>query len=106
MVQIKAGAQTARLITINHNGKSFDIVPGGAGSVPVEIPNAAAKLPFVKALVESGELVMGDMTEDEDEVDDKLQTLRKEAEALGVKFDGRTGAETLQKKIDEAKAPK
>lgn len=105
MVQIKAGAQTARLITINHDGKSYEIVPGGAGSVPVEIPNAAAKLPFVKALVDSGDLVMGDVTE-EDEADDKLQTLRKEAEALGVKFDGRTGAETLQKKIDEAKAPK
>ncbi len=105
MVQIKAGAQTARLITINHDGKSYEIVPGGAGSVPVEIPNAAAKLPFVKALVDSGDLVMGDVAE-EDEPDDKLQTLRKEAEALGVKFDGRTGAETLQKKIDEAKAPK
>lgn len=106
MTQVKAGAHTARLITINHEGKSYDIVPGGAGSVAVDIPSAAAKSPFVKALVESGDLIVGEHTEDEVDTDDKLLSLRKEAQSLGIKFDSRSTADSLQKKIDETKAPK
>lgn len=98
MAKLKAGAQTARLITVNHEGESYEIVPGGAGSVAVDVPNSIAKSPFVKALVEDGSLILSDVTEDEPE--DDLDALREEAEKLGIKVDKRWKAERIQQEID------
>lgn len=101
MAKVKAGPQTARLITINHNGKSYDIVPGGTGAVFVDVPNDAVKTPFVKALIESGELVMVE-SDSPVEDDDGLDELRAEAEKLGVKVDKRWKEERIQQEIDKA----
>lgn len=101
MAQVKAGAQTARLITINHDGKSYDIVPGGAGSVAVQIPDSAAKIVFVKALVDSGDLILTDVGEDEAD-DGDIDALRAQADALGIEYDKRWGVKKLQSAIDAA----
>lgn len=98
MAKLKAGVQTARLITVNHEGESYEIVPGGAGSVAVDVPNSIAKSSFVKALVEDGSLILSDVTEDEPE--DDLDALREEAEKLGIKVDKRWKAERIQQEID------
>lgn len=99
MAKVKAGTQTARLITINHDGKSYDIVPGGMGSVAVQIPNSAAKIDFVKLLVDSGDLIVTEFDEEKEESGD-IDVLRAQADALGIEYDNRWGAKKLQAAID------
>lgn len=110
MAQVKAGARTARPITINHGDKQYAIIPNGDSSQFVDVPNDVVKTKFVQNLINSGDLIVKGYEEPvkgkDDDEDDKLAALRQEAQSLGIDFDKRMKAETLQKKIDEAKAPK
>jgi len=109
MAQVKAGPRTARSITINHGNAAYEIIPGGDNSAFVEVPNDVVKSKFVQNLINSGDLIVKGYEEpvkgkDEDE-DERLNKLRQEAQSMGLEFDKRMKADTLQKKIDEAKAP-
>lgn len=110
MAQAKAGGRTARPITINHGDKKYEIIPNGDNSQFVEVPNEVVKTKFVQSLIDSGELIVKGYEEPvkgkDEEEDERLNTLRLEAQSLGIEIDKRWKAERLQKEIDEAKAPK
>lgn len=109
MAQVKAGPRTARAITINEGDKTYNIVPGGEASEFVDVPDSVVRGKFVQNLINSGDLIVKGYKEpvkgEDDEEDEKLATLRQEAQSLGLKVDARWKAERLQKEIDEAKAP-
>ncbi len=99
--------EAARLIIINlrdgESETSYQILPGE--NPAVEVPDAAAKLDFVKHLLKSGALrrVGADELEaDEDEEGE--QTLAEQAEALGIKVDKRWSEDTLREEIAKAQA--
>lgn len=64
--------EAARLITINHlvDGveTSYPILPGE--NPAVEVPDAAKKIDFVKALLDSGDLRIADADEAEEDGDE------------------------------------
>jgi len=102
--------EAARLITINHlvgeKETSYPILPGE--NPAVEVPDAVAKIDFVKALLKNGDLrrVGADELENEEEEDeDDLEALRAEAVELGIEV-GRWGAPRLRTEIAKAKAAK
>lgn len=103
--------EAARLITINHlvddKETSYPILPGE--NPAVEVPDAVAKIDFVKALLKNGDLrrVGADELEsdDDDEGDDDIEALRSEAVELGIEV-GRWGAPRLRTEIAKAKAAK
>ncbi|CAA9993652.1 unnamed protein product [Nesidiocoris tenuis] len=103
------GPRTARAITINEGDKTYNIVPGGDASEFVDVPDSVVRGKFVQNLINSGDLIVKGYKEpvkgEDDEEDEKLATLRQEAQSLGLKVDARWKAERLQKEIDEAKAP-
>ncbi len=109
MAQIKSGARTARPITINHGDKSYQIIPNGDESQFVDVPNDVVKTKFVQHLINSGELIVKGYEEPvkgrDEEEEQRLQSLRQEAQNLGIEIDKRWKAERLQKEIDRAKAP-
>ena len=101
--------EAARLITINYlvDGAetSYPILPGE--NPAVEVPDAVAKIDFVKALLKNGDLrrVGADELEsdDDDEGDDEdIDALRAEATAAGVTVSDRWGAERLKAEIAKA----
>lgn len=100
--------EAARLITINHlvDGveKSYPILPGE--NPAVEVPDAVAKIDFVKALLKNGDLrrVGADELEadDSEEDGDDIEVLRAEAEALDIKVDKRWKADRLREEISKA----
>lgn len=103
--------EAARLITINHlvDGveTSYPILPGE--NPAVEVPDAVAKIDFVKALLKNGDLrrVGADELEGEDDDEDggeDIDALRAEAEGLGVKVDKRWKDAKLREEIAKAKA--
>jgi len=101
--------EAARLITINHkvDGKlaAYKILPGE--NPAVEVPDAVAKLDFVKAALKNGSLrrVGADELDDvEDEGEgDGLDDLRAEAAELGIKVDKRWKEDRLREEIAKAK---
>lgn len=98
MAKVKAGPQTARMITLNDtDGKAYDIVPTAE---EIEIPNRLAHSAFAQALAKDSHIVLTDVGEDESDEED----LRAEAEELGVKVDKRWKADRLQQEIDAARA--
>lgn len=109
MAQVKSGARTARSITINHGSDKYEIIPNGDNSQFVEVPNEVVKISFVQNLINSGDLIVKGYEEPvkgkDNEEDEKLATLRQEAQNLGIEIDKRWKAERLQKEIDQAKAP-
>ena len=86
---------------------SYPILPGE--NPAVEVPDAVAKIDFVKALLQNGDLrrVGADEleSEDDDEGYDEIEALRAEAEGLGIEV-GRWGAPHLRTEIAKAKAAK
>lgn len=95
--------KAARLITVNFDGEKFKILPGE--NPAVEVPDEAAKLPFVKALLKSGDLrrVGSDELDEQEEDDgDELGELTAQAKALGIKVDKRWGVERLAEEIAKA----
>ena len=101
--------EAARLITINHlvdgTETSYPILPGE--NPAVEVPDAVAKIDFVKALLKNGDLrrVGADELEgeDDDEGDDEdIDALRAEATAAGVTVSDRWGAKRLKAEIVKA----
>ena len=101
--------EAARLITINHlvddKETSYPILPGE--NPAVEVPDAVAKIDFVKALLKNGDLrrVGADELEgeDDDEGDDEdIDALRAEATAAGVTVSDRWGAKRLKAEIAKA----
>lgn len=103
--------EAARLITINHlvDGveTSYPILPGE--NPAVEVPDAVAKIDFVKALLKNGDLrrVGADELEGEDDDEDDgedIDALRAEAESLGIKVDKRWKDAKLREEIAKAKA--
>ena len=97
----------ARLITINHlvDGAetSYPILPGE--NPAVEVPDAVAKIDFVKALLKNGDLrrVGADElgSEDDDEGDD-IEELREQAAHAGVKVNKTWGKARLLDEIAKA----
>lgn len=85
----------ARLITINHNGKSYRLLPAGDS---VEAPESIKDSKFFTLLLREGSVRITDDTVD------PLQTLRDEAEELGVSVDKRWGEAKLRQSIEDAKA--
>lgn len=102
--------EAARLITINHlvDGvlTSYPILPGE--NPAVEVPDAAKKIDFVKALLKSGDLRIADADEagreEEEEGDDDIDTLRAEAAELGIEVSNRWGEKRLREEIAKATA--
>lgn len=95
--------EAARLITVNFGGEKFKILPGE--NPAVEVPDEAAKLPFVKALLKSGDLRRvgsDELGEQEEDGDDGLDELTAQAKALGIKVDKRWKAERLAEEIAKA----
>ncbi|MFL1549755.1 hypothetical protein ACI77I_11715 [Pseudomonas sp. D47] len=100
--------EAARLITINHlvgeKETSYPILPGE--NPAVEVPDAVAKIDFVKALLKNGDLrrvgadeLAGD-EEEEEEVD--LDALRAEAAELGIEVSNRWAEKRLREEIAKA----
>lgn len=95
--------EAARLITINHlvddKETSYPILPGE--NPAVELPDAVAKIDFVKALLKNGDLrrVGADELESEDDEDLVVQ-----AEALGIKINKTWGETRLREEIAKAQA--
>lgn len=103
--------EAARLITINHLvgdvETSYPILPGE--NPAVEVPDAVAKIDFVKALLKNGDLRRVGADELESEGDDEdggeeIEVLRAEAGGLGVKVDKRWKDAKLREEIAKAKA--
>ncbi|WP_017903597.1 hypothetical protein [Pseudomonas asplenii] len=102
--------EAARLITIKHkaNGEliSYQILPGENPSV--EVPDELAKIDFVKALLDIGDLrrVGADELNDDEseEGGDDIEVLRAEAEALGIKVDKRWKEAKLREEIAKVSA--
>lgn len=99
--------EAARLITINHlvgeTETSYPILPGE--NPAVEVPDAVAKIDFVKALLKNGDLRRvgeDELGDDDDEGDDDLDALRAEATAAGVTVSDRWGAKRLKAEIVKA----
>lgn len=98
--------EAARLITIKHKAGdelvSYQILPGE--NPAVEVPDAVAKIDFVKALLENGDLrrVGADELGDEDE--DDIDALREQAGRAGVKVNNTWGAARLREEIAKATA--
>jgi len=97
--------EAARLITINHlvddKETSYPILPGE--NPAVEVPDAVAKIDFVKALLKNGDLrrVGADELEAEDTDDEDLVA---QAEALGIKVNKTWGENRLREEIAKAQA--
>lgn len=95
--------EAARLITINHlvgdKETSYPILPGE--NPAVEVPDAVAKIDFVKALLKSGDLrrVGADELESEESDDEDLTA---QAEALGIKVNKTWGEARLREEIAKA----
>lgn len=98
--------EAARLITINHLvgdvETGYPILPGE--NPAVEVPDEVAKIPFVKALLKSGDLRRVGADELEVDEGDEDPTLAEQAEALGIKVDKRWGDEKLREEIAKAHA--
>lgn len=100
--------EAARLITINHlvdgTETSYPILPGE--NPAVEVPDAVAKIDFVKALLKNGDLrrVGADELEsdDDDEGDDDIEALREQAGRAGVKVNKTWGKARLLDEIAKA----
>ncbi|EPT3121735.1 hypothetical protein ACVQEB_003958 [Pseudomonas aeruginosa] len=98
--------EAARLITIKHKAGdelvSYQILPGE--NPAVEVPDAVAKIDFVKALLENGDLrrVGADELGDEDE--DDIDALREQAGRAGIKVNKTWGAARLREEIAKATA--
>ncbi len=98
--------EAARLITIKHKAGdelvSYQILPGE--NPAVEVPDAVAKIDFVKALLENGDLrrVGADELGDEDE--DDIDALREQAGRAGVKVNKTWGAARLREEIAKVAA--
>ncbi|WP_448120493.1 hypothetical protein [Pseudomonas veronii] len=97
--------EAARLITINHlvgeKETSYPILPGE--NPPVEVPDEAAKIDFVKALLKNGDLRR--VGADELEVDDSEdEDLSAQAEALGIKINKAWGEARLREEIAKARS--
>lgn len=100
--------EAARLITINHlvgdKETSYPILPGE--NPAVEVPDAVAKIDFVKALLKNGDLrrVGADELEGEEDEggDDVLIQLRDEAAELGIEVNARWGEKRLREEIAKA----
>ena len=96
--------EAARLITINYlvgdKETSYPILPGE--NPAVEVPDEAAKIDFVKALLKNGDLRR--VGADEQEVDDSEdEDLAAQAEALGIKVNKTWGKARLLEEIAKAK---
>lgn len=102
--------EAARLITINLLADgvetSYPILPGE--NPAVEVPDAAMKVDFVKALLKNGDLrrVGADELEVEEEggEDDDIDALREQAGRAGVKVNKTWGAARLREEIAKATA--
>lgn len=100
--------EAARLITINHlvddKETSYQILPGE--NPAVEVPNAVAKIDFVKALLQNGDLrrVGADEleSEDEDGGDESIEALRERAGRAGVNVNKTWGKARLLDEIAKA----
>ena len=99
--------EAARLITINHlvddKETSYPILPGE--NPAVEVPDAVAKIDFVKALLKNGDLrrVGADELEgDDDDEGDDIEDLREQAGRAGVKVNKTWGKARLLEEIAKA----
>ncbi|MBJ2182240.1 hypothetical protein JC795_29075 [Pseudomonas veronii] len=101
--------EAARLITINHlvDGAqtSYPILPGE--NPAVEVPDAVAKIDFVKALLKNGDLrrVGADELESEEDEDaEGIEALREQAGRAGAKVNKTWGEARLREEIAKVQA--
>jgi len=99
--------EAARLITIHHMAAgvktSYPILPGE--NPAVEVPDAVAKIDFVKVLLKNGDLRIADADEaegDDDDSGDDIEALRAEALELGIQVGDRWGAKRIKAEIAKA----
>jgi hypothetical protein len=98
--------EAARLITVNHlvDGveTSYPILPGE--NPAVEVPDAVAKIDFVKALLKNGDLrrVGEDELEGEEDDGGDIEALREQAGRAGVKVNKTWGKARLLEEIAKA----
>lgn len=89
----------ARLITINHNGESYPILPGN--NPAVDVPDAACG-DYVGALISCGDLSkVGDSEPVKTDSDGEEEVMRQLLEEAGVEVDGRWGVRRLQAELDK-----
>ncbi len=104
--------EAARLITINFlvDGveTGYPILPGE--NPAVEVPDEAAKIDFVKALLKSGDLrrvgadELGDDDEGDDDSDGVIAQLQEEAAGLGIEVNPVWKEARLRKEIAKARS--
>ncbi len=99
--------EAARLITINHlvgeKETSYPILPGE--NPAVEVPDAVAKIDFVKALLKNGDLRRvgeDELDSEDDDSDEVITQLREEAVALGIQVNEVWKEARLRKEIAKA----
>lgn len=90
---------SARLLTVNHKGEKYRILPGN--NPAVEVPDAACKSDFVKGLLANGSLMQVAKVETVTEPDERDELIA-ELESLGVDVDNRWGVERLKKELEQA----
>jgi len=95
--------KSARLITINHEGEKYRLIPAGK---PVAFPSDKAEgCKFLQILVKDGNVdILDGPDKSEAKEPDPLEGLRDEAEGLGITVDKRWGEAKLKEAIDAAKA--
>ena len=91
--------KSKRLIKVNHDGKSYLIKCGE--SPAVDVPDAACKSSFVRALINSGDLIQQVAPAEPSITGDKSKSeLIQECELLGIETNSRDTVKTLTEKIE------
>ena len=93
--------KSARLIDFSWDKKKYRLMPAGKS---VEVPDAAAKSTFLKALIDDGSVakVANELTKEE-KAAIKLESLQEEAKSLGIEFDDSWNAKDLTAEIKKKK---
>ena len=85
--------QSARLIDFSWNKEKYRLMPAGKA---VPVPEAAKKSTFLKALIKDGSVKV---VSEEDAAAAELETLREQAESLGIEVNENWDAKKLTAEI-------
>ena len=100
MAKLKCSPTCARLVIVNtaKHGQ-FQIIPGGATSKWVTVPDEVLKEPFVECLVDNGTLIQGAGNAPEKSENEELEALRLECKERGIRYNGKHKVEKLRELI-------
>lgn len=100
MPKLKCAPTTARLITVNTKKHgSFELIPNGAASKWVTVPDEVLDEPFVQCLVDAGILIQGAGVAAEKSEREELEALRAECKEKNIRYNGKHKAEKLRELI-------